>query len=168
MPLKRICDLSILLCLILLFPKHALALSCLPWDVADSYILAQKSEKPYLVVRGRLTFDEEQLPQHMGAPKKRSTQEIVVQGQLVGFALSRNGFDTAFANRVDLAVRCFGPWCPNATSGTEYLAFITGNTHRFVLHLDPCAPMGFKEPTNAQIDTVITCLRSGRCRPAAR
>ena len=43
-------------------PVQAMALSCIPPSVERSFGYAQEAEEPYVVVTGRVNFDERTLP----------------------------------------------------------------------------------------------------------
>lgn len=143
----------------------ALALSCLPPDVARTYKQAEEAEAAYVVVLGRLTFDESRLPEVDMARQQDTPPETLIPARIAGKSLSRAGFGTAFDREITLNARCFGPWCAGARSGTEYLAFLERTERGYVLSLDPCGGFGFAEPRAEMIERVIGCFRGETCEP---
>lgn len=142
----------------------AFALSCLPPDVAQSYIRAAEATEPYIVVRGQLSFDPARLPSTDMIPQRKPAHTLI-PARLTGQALTRSGFDQAFDRAITLDVQCFGPWCASAVPGIEYLGFLERRDGGYVLAVDPCGGMAHPEPTPAMLDQVLTCLQGGPCAP---
>jgi hypothetical protein len=142
----------------------AVALSCLPHDVAETYRRAAEAEEAYIVVQGRLAFDPALLPSTDMMPQQKPPHTLI-PARLTGQALTRGGFDQAFDRAITLDVQCFGPWCASAVPGTEYLGFLERRDGGYVLAVDPCGGMGHPNPTPAMRDKVLRCLQGGPCTP---
>jgi len=141
----------------------ALALSCMRPDVARSYQNAAQAEDIYVVVRGRLTFDEGKLPKSDGTAQGPET--VTIPARFDGKALSKVGFETAFARDITLEVVCFGPWCGGAKSGVPYLAFLEKRGEDYVMVADPCGSWAFSEPSEEQVNQVESCMAGSGCEP---
>ena len=141
----------------------ALALTCLPPDVVRAYRHAAEAEEAYVVVYGRLAFDEKRLPQVDWNKQHKTPPDTLIPARISGHALSLEGFKTRFSRRVTLNAQCFGPWCANVKSGADYLAFLEQTRNGYVLTLDPCGGMGFPEPSREDLEQVVRCLRGGAC-----
>jgi hypothetical protein len=138
----------------MLVPAQAMALSCVRPTVERSFAQAQASDDYYAVVRGRLTFDESKIPK---------TQ--LNSNDAPGSSLSQAGFKTPFDRKITIELRCFGPWCGSAVSGSEYLGFMKNTASGYALSIDPCQSQVFPEPTPQMLDAVTDCLNGAACSP---
>ncbi|MGR3548887.1 MAG: hypothetical protein ACU0CB_18660 [Roseovarius sp.] len=145
----------------------ALALSCLPPDVAETYRRAAEAEETYIVVQGRLTFDPARLPGTDMIPQQKPAHTLI-PARLTGQALTKGGFDQAFDRAITLDVQCFGPWCASAVPGAEYLGFLERRDGGYVLTVDPCGGMSHPDPTPAMLDKALECLQGGPCMRTRR
>ncbi len=143
----------------------AAALSCLPPDVARSYQQAAQSDDSYVVVTGKLTFDERRLPKPPRNDPNATKPDTLIPARMVGHSLSRKGFVTPFQTPITLNARCLGPWCSGAASGVEYLAFLKKEGGAYTLELSPCGGNAFEDPTDKQKALAVACLRGGKCAP---
>ncbi len=141
----------------------ALALSCLRPDVASSFIRANEAEETYVVVHGRLSFDDRLIPEY--DMTRHDRPETRIPARLTGFGLSRTGFDLEFDRDVTLLLQCFGPWCGGAVSDAEYLIFMERTEVGYIVPADPCGSMVFSDPTPAQLDRVARCMAGKACEP---
>lgn len=140
----------------------ALALSCLPPDVARTYAHAAEAEAPYIVVHGTLSFDADLLPD-TDMRDQRKPPHTLIPARMTGQALTRSGFNLDIDREITLDVQCFGPWCAGAVPGVDHLGFLERRETGYVLTLDPCGGMAHPEPTAAMLDTVQRCFRDGGC-----
>lgn len=146
----------------------ALALSCLPPDVARTYQQAAAAEEAYFVVHARLEFDADALPRTDWRDQAATPPHTLISARMTGYALSKTGFDLLFDQPVTLDARCFGPWCAGAAPGTSYLAFLQRKDDGYLLALDPCGGMGFADPSPETLRRVATCHSGGSCDPQSR
>jgi hypothetical protein len=147
------------------FASPALSLSCLRPDVARSYGFAAEAEETYIVVHGRLTFDERRLPEAVGNDSPPST---VIKAHVSGKSLTQAGFTSAFDRDITLEVGCYGPWCAGASSGEDYLLFLRKDASGYTYMADPCGSLGFAAPTSEMLNQVEQCMKGGHCKPASR
>lgn len=145
----------------------ALALSCLPHDVARTFQQAAKAEAAYIVVHGALQFDKTRLPKVDMANQHQTPPDTLIAARITGKALSHDGFEVPFDRKVTLNAQCFGPWCAGATSGADYLAFLEKRADGFTLRITPCGGFGFAAPSKVRLDTVKACFRGAACDPDA-
>ncbi|QYX56266.1 hypothetical protein K1T73_14570 [Roseovarius sp. SCSIO 43702] len=155
------------LCLLaLLAPGPALALSCMPHDVAQVFQRADEAEAVYIVVHGRLTFDESRLPEVDMSNQQATPPHTRIPARITGKSLGKDGFTRDFSAPVTLDAQCFGPWCAQPRSGVQYLAFLARDADgSYDLAADPCGGDLFGEPTAQQLETVKTCFTGGPCKP---
>lgn len=149
-------------------PVQALALSCMPWTLEDSYARAAESRDAYVVVLGQIAFAERDLPPLDWDRQQVTPPETRVSGRIEGQALGPGGFATPFSGPLTLVVQCFGPWCAHLKDGARYLAFLRKVVDGYELHADPCTQMGWQDPTVAQIDRVLACHQQGSCAAPER
>lgn len=144
---------------------QANALSCLQPDPVRAYNAAEADAAEWIVVQGRLIFDETQLPtksadqQHMRPPATR------IRARLLGETLTRDGFTRAFDRAITLEVRCFAVWCGAASNNTCYLAFLKREKGQLIAYADPCGSELFANPTRKDLTRVTACRQGKRCEP---
>ena len=143
----------------------ALALSCMPADVARSYNEAAASDKSYVVVHGTLEFDEAKLPEVDINHQDQAPPHVDIAARLRGKSLSRDGFETDFDRPITLRALCYGPWCGRAVTGIEYLSFVEKTEDGYVLSVTPCGGFEFAEPTKTMLDKAVQCFRGESCTP---
>lgn len=143
----------------------ALALTCLPPDVARTYQQAAEADGAYIVVHARLEFDADALPRTDWQDQAASPPHTMIPARMTGQALTKTGFDLPFDRAITLDAQCFGPWCAGASPGKSYLAFLQRTQDGYLLALDPCGGMGFADPTPETLRRVETCYSGGRCDP---
>ena len=145
----------------------ALALSCMPHDVARTYQEAARSKDVFIVVKGVLEFDESALPVVDMSRQHETPPETRIPARITGDALSVDGFTIPFERAITLNARCFGPWCAGARSGIGYLAFLEQGEDGHILSVTPCGGFGFPKPTAETLDRVKRCFRGEPCEPAS-
>ena len=96
---------------VMLVAGPALALSCLPPDVARTYKQAAEAKETYIVVLGRLSFDASKLPKADMERQQETPPQTLIPARIEGTSLSQAGFETPFTANITLNARCFGPWC---------------------------------------------------------
>lgn len=138
----------------------ALALSCLPPDVATSFNEAAASDEEFVLVHGTLSFESETPPG--SALPESEPKTVQLPARLNGQALSSSGFDAEFSQDVTLELACFGSWCGSAEDGQEYLAFLSRDGSDHLMVVDPCYTWVFPDPTHDQLEQVISCAQ-GTC-----
>jgi len=141
----------------------ALALSCLPPDIARTYQQAAAADEAYLVVHARLYFDAAALPRTDWQDQAATPPQSLIPARMTGHALTKTGFDLPFDRAITLDAQCLGPWCAGATPGTSYLAFLQHSQGSYMLALDPCGGMGFADPDADTLRRVQTCFNGGPC-----
>lgn len=151
------------LCL-LAWGSASAALSCLPHDVSAVYQDAADSKDRYMVVVGKMVFDERQLPTTDMSDQNRPP-DTRIPAQLKGLALSRSGFRHPYDEKITLNVQCFGPWCASAKSGSTYLAFVNLDADIPEVEVAPCGGYAFAAPTKTMKQQVIDCRNGGECVP---
>lgn len=141
----------------------ALALSCLPPDVARAFEQADAAEEVFIVVQGVLTFDATLLPVTDWENQRATPPHTRIPARLEGRALTGEGFTLPFSRKVTLDAQCYGPWCASAQSGTEFLVFLEHREGEYLFPLDPCGSLAFPDPTNEQAEQALQCLRGEGC-----
>lgn len=141
----------------------ALALSCTPHRVDETYAEAEAAADAYRVVHGVLHFDERLLPRVDMASQDRVPPETRIPARITGQALGRGGFVTPFAAEITLEIQCFGPWCAGAGSDMPYLAFLRQTREGYALRITPCGGFAFAKPSQEALQLVISCQAGGPC-----
>lgn len=144
-------------------PLPALALSCVAPSVERSYQQLHAAKETYVIVHGRLTFDESQLPK--GISQDRQPAKMTqIKGTLLGKSLGKTGFKTPFDQLVTLEVACFGPWCGAAKNGQDVLAFVRRDAGTYAIGVNPCGGFVFSAPKRKMLKAVQKCMRGGSCK----
>jgi hypothetical protein len=140
----------------------AMALSCLPTDVARTFTNLDAAEEVYVVVHGTLTFDEARLPKTNWEDQAATPAETPIPARLSGRSLTHEGFTAPFDRNITFDVRCLGPWCASAASGSDVLAFVEYREGQYLFSLGPCYANAVFDPDPAQLDQAVSCL-AGNC-----
>ncbi len=143
----------------------ALALSCLPPNVATTYAEVAASDKSYAVVHGTLSFDQSKLPEVDLKNQDQIPPHVDIKAQLSGKSLSKAGFEAKFDRPITLRAVCFGPWCGQPVSGEEYLSFLEQTDDGYILSVTPCGDNDFVDPTPEMLDKVTQCFKGDVCTP---
>ena len=141
----------------------ALALSCMPADVAREFRQAESDEDAWLIVLGRMTFDESRLPREDLSQQQPPQTDI--PARISGRSLGPDGFAQPFERNITLRALCLGPWCAGAESGEDYLMFLEQEGEGYIALASPCPGFIYPRPTAEQIETVTSCFTGGRCEP---
>lgn len=152
--------------LALLGASPAIALSCLPIDLAGQYQRIAAAPDPYVVVHGRLSFDADLLPRTDWEAQQDTPPETGIPARLSGHALGRDGFKTRFDRAITLRVLCYGPWCANPPGDGMVLGFVKRVNGAYSLATDPCGGDAFFAPPPEMLKQVLSCHRGGPCRSA--
>lgn len=149
----------------LLTPVHAMALSCMPWNMEDSFQRAAQSADPYVIAYGRLVFSKDDLPQVDWGNQQNVPPETRIDARLTGHGLDGSGFDVPFDHPVEIVVRCAGPWCPALAPGAPYLAFLKRTGSGYQMDVGACTVMGYAEPDTEMLEKVQRCFNGAACQP---
>ncbi len=152
-----------LIAAVMLSTQSALALSCLPSGITDSYLKAANSDSSYNVIKGRLRFDQASLDRRL--QKLRNDQRggsIVVAARLRGQALGAAGFTIPANVKLRLQLRCLGPWCPGATSDQDVIVFAKQAGDQLIVEIDACAGDLHQLSDEAE-RAVLSCHSGGEC-----
>lgn len=164
---KQPCVAAAALALAGLVSAPAFALSCAPYGVADAYKMADSSADRHIIVVGKLTFDERQLPETDWQRQLDTPPLTKIPASIVGQALNKNGFELPYSSALTLEVRCLGPWCASAKSGDTYMAFINVDAEPATVQAAPCGAGLFARPTQAQKSQAQACINNGPCEGAS-
>jgi hypothetical protein len=157
---------SLVLALCLAGPVHAL--SCLPWHVEDAYREARDSQTEYVVIRGQITFALKDWPATDFSKQEMTPAETRVPAQIDGMGLTDATFDAPVSAPLEIVVQCAGPWCPSATPGATYLAFVEIHPEGLRLDMSACRVFAFESPDAEMVARVLSCHAGGECQPPTR
>ena len=104
----------------LVAPGPAAALSCIRTTPTDAFQRADESPDRYVVVHGRLDFDQSRAPEGYD----EDASDVTLPARLSGQALNRDGFTTPFDVSLDLTLQCAGPWCGTIARDVDQLLFV--------------------------------------------
>ncbi|WP_010139095.1 hypothetical protein [Oceanicola sp. S124] len=139
----------------------ALALSCLPADVRQSYTQVAEARETYVVLHGTFDFDVLDLPERdLSDP---NPEEISFPARFTGEALGKGGFGGDYALDMTVTLNCLGPWCAGQPAPGEALAFVQKTATGLVLGLGPCGGHHFAAPDPEQVAAVEACHAAGTC-----
>ena len=139
----------------------ALALSCLPADVRQSYTQVAEASETYVVLLGEFDFKDLKLPERdLSDP---DPEEISFPARFTGQALGDDGFGGDYMLDMTVTLNCLGPWCAGQPAPGEALAFVQKTATGLVLGLGPCGGQHFAAPDPAQIEAVEACHTAGEC-----
>jgi len=132
----------------------ALALSCVKPDVAEAFARASESEKNYVVLLGQFAFTP---------PQKTDGESITLDSQFEGKLLTNTGFSEDIVVPSGIALNCSGPWCPEISPATDYIAFVEQSDAKLTFVVGPCYGFAFEEPTDDTIARLEQCAAGGNC-----
>ena len=140
--------------------QPALALSCLAPSVARSAAEAVSADDTFHIAVGIFDYDEVELP--IG-DASIELDETSIPAVFEGRALTQGGFTAEISGEVILHVECIGPSCGSVPVDTETLAFFRESAGEMVLDADACPNWLYPEPTEAQLETVQSCVLDRDC-----
>lgn len=143
----------------------ASALSCAAPSVVQAYRYADESPVNYAIAVGSLTASGPSNPPGGAVPINGDLNEMAGYVQpafFVGNFFDGSGFNLARQVNVTVEVSCLGPWCGGFEDVGYGLIFLRRNDDgSYVLEAGPCPGEVFANPTQTQIQQVITCYNSG-------
>lgn len=163
----RICWWLFGLCLPTLWTGEASALSCLPPTVESVFSHHHDSPDRYVMGVGTIapvdplpTFNPHTL-QHEPPGRFRATFE----GRLAG----ETGFDPSTQLPISVERACFDEVCGFLPLARPAVMFLEEEGDGYVLHTNYCSDTMLPDPTEADLDRLIVCLREDACAesPAA-
>ena len=140
------------------------ALSCLRPDPVTTFQRLASEPDSYFVLYGRLTFDEDALPEGSNSFEDSAPPDPI-PARFEGKGLSKAGFTTPYVSNVLLQVTCAGPWCGSARSGVDAVYFVPASDPPVTMQAGACGGMIFEDPTPAVLETLTSCMQGGPCMP---
>lgn len=152
--------------MIALLGSQAAALSCLQPDVAHTFDRAAQADEQYLILMGTFSFGD--VPSS-DTGNINNPRDVSVGSEFVGEYLTLEGFQAAPPLAVDIDFTCTAAWCGSmASDGATVLAFVEQTDAGYTLEVGPCGAHTFRDPTFAQVNQVLSCMKGERCEPLAR
>ncbi|PJE30255.1 hypothetical protein SAMN06297129_0890 [Pseudooceanicola antarcticus] len=139
----------------------ALALSCVPIGVGQSYNELSAAPGDYVVLLGDFDFEKIELPEQ--DLRNPDPEEVRFPARFTGQVLDDDGFGGDFALDLTVLLRCFGPWCAGQPDPGEALAFVQKTATGLVLGLGPCDGRHFSRPEPSDIALIEACHAQGAC-----
>ncbi|KUP93736.1 hypothetical protein [Tritonibacter horizontis] len=143
--------------------SQAQALSCLPMGPGDVYRIVAKSEDPFVIVEGRVTFDEALLPKYSQSAPEATKTPTRIPAQVTGLLLGEQYFDQPVDGEMTLEAHCLGPWCGSLKSGGRYLFFARNTEGKATAYLEPCGGFFFDAEDGSAGDIVLQCHQGRAC-----
>ena len=150
--------------LLALAPMQVMALSCMPHSVEAAFGQAQAAQERYVIVQGQLDFSLSKVVNKRGKHNPNPAT-LMLDAQLTGHSLSKNGFVRRFAKPVKLLLECYGPWCGQATPRRPVLAFVELGAKYDVIRTNPCSGFLFERPSQEMLEVVQGCFAGKACTP---
>lgn len=147
-------------------PSAGFALSCMPYNAIAAYKDAATSDDSYVVVHGKLTFDESKLPKVDWNRQDEVKPDNHLTGRIDGQSLTKAGFTAQFVRDIDINVMCAGPWCAGLSDGADYLVYLKKVGDGYLLENNPCGGFAFQDPDDDTLSKVTACIQGKRCDPA--
>lgn len=148
------------LILSVVFATQGVALSCMRPDPVQSFHFANDIEEDVYILRGRVEFDENLLPEGM-INRERNPDPITAYFK--GHGLTLDGFTSRFERTVTLQPVCYGPWCGREVSNKDVLVFAKVVGDDIILESDPCGTNFFYDPTRKMLDQMQSCISGEAC-----
>lgn len=144
---------------------EATALTCVPPDALQSFRMADEAPESYVVLHGRLSFDQAQMPDGSEIPPGAAETRLApVPAQFEGFALSLSGFTRPVRAPVLLQPLCLGQFCGSIGPGEDWLLFAQASGNgQYTVTVDPCGQWAFDRAPQATLDALASCIRGGAC-----
>jgi hypothetical protein len=144
---------------------EALALSCVPPDPLQSFRMAHEAPETYVVLRGRLSFDQAQMPDGSEVPPGAAETRLdPIQASFEGFALGLSGFTRPVSAPVLLQPLCFGQFCGSFGPGEDWLLFAQASgSGQYTVTVDPCGQWAFDRTSQETLDALAACIRGSAC-----
>ena len=156
---------SLLLIAACLTATEALALTCVPADPLQSFRMAHEAPETFVVLRGRLSFDQAQMPDGSEVPPGAAETTLdPVEARFEGFALGLSGFTRPVRAPVLLQPLCFGQFCGSIGPGEDWLLFARASgSGQYTVAVDPCGQWAFDRASQATLDALAACIRGSAC-----
>lgn len=137
-------------------PVHAL--SCLRPDVVTAYEAAEARAEGFVAALGR--FTDARPP----ADRPGEGEPYSFPARFTGHLATRGGFDRPVDLEVTVEIACIVAWCGPEPSEDEVLVFLRlGEDGGHVFESQPCETFLIRDPSRADIDRMMGCLRGGGC-----
>lgn len=158
--MKQVLPTALALCAIVA-GGPASALSCLTPSVTESYNLAANSDDNIMIVHGALTHGNPTLPEVDPA----APEELEVPVTLDAMAMTPTGFTQPIKGTIPMVLQCVAGSCATLPAEGDVLAFIVlpddPQAEEPTLYVDPCGMTLFADPTEAQLQEVVSCQENG-------
>lgn len=143
-----------------LLAAEAIALSCVPPNMAQTFNQLNDVPEPYALMIG--TFEPTgPLPQPQ--PGVPMAANFIFQGSQVG-----QGFLAQHQHwPVLVETKCLASWCGGFPQPRDtMMVFLENRGGQYVYKPGPCDPMAKSWPSREQVDAVQRCMTYGECGPA--
>ncbi len=141
---------------LVMLPGAAMALSCLPPDIPDSFHSANASEKSYIVVEGEFTLED---PGFVAEPGKL----MLTSGSFKGRWLGSRGKSSRFEQPVTFEVECVEDTCGKILPGEDLITFLRKEKDEYFVEVQACGGSLFYGPSKSDKEAVLQCLNGGDC-----
>ena len=144
---------------------EAAALTCVPPDPLQSFRTAHEAPETYVVLRGRLSFDQARMPDGSEIPPGAAETRLdPIEARFEGFALALSGFTRPVSAPVLLQPLCFGQFCGSIGPGEDWLLFAQASgSGQYLVTVDPCGQWALDRASQETLDALAACIRGGTC-----
>ncbi|MFT4619935.1 MAG: hypothetical protein ACI9KS_001482 [Sulfitobacter sp.] len=152
--------------LLTMIGQPALALSCLPYGVQDSWVDASAAAERYVVVSGEFSLTSTTPPRP--APEVREPSIVVPQTQTYharfeGKAWANGSFSRAITGQANITVNCIAQWCGNLPKG-PWVAFLREDDNGgYETETGPCGGRIYADTPNVR-GAIRSCASGGACQ----
>lgn len=144
------------------FPNVALALSCLPPDIRESFREADASPQSYFVVEGTFTLADPdfRISQGEGGKPVPLTR---IAGSVNGRSLGAKGRTAPFNQSVSYEIECVQNSCGQVLSNTKMITFVRKENDQYFVEARACGGFIFYEPGKEERTSIQQCLDGADC-----
>jgi len=155
--------------------ERAQALTCMEPDVLSEFAQLHASSESYVVLRGRLSFDSQQLADLVATQGPKEDESLVegdvptsapapVLARFEGRRLGPYGFAQQVTANITLEVNC-SMGCAPVEPGANQLIFALSTEVGYEVTISDCDANIYPSPDRATVRAMTICLRSGDCPP---
>ncbi len=148
-----------------LIGQPALALSCLPYGVQDSWIEASEASERYIVVQGDFTLTSITPPRpapKAGEPLFAMPETQTYRADFQGLGLANATFSRPVSGQAIVTVNCVAQWCGQVPTA-PWIAFLREDGKGgYETEIGPCSSKVYADRSSVR-GAVLSCAAGGAC-----
>ena len=143
----------------------ALALSCMPPNIAVGFNWAQDSQDTFVIAIGSLSLTEVLIePSEMGKDGQRFPTPGTYRADMTAKFLGRTGLGDEHVVPIIVQEECVAHWCGVfPEQGMEMVMILRKDGENYVLDSSPCQGSYQRNPSLQTIRVLKSCMKKGHC-----